>query len=106
MLELREIIALLGVLIANGIALATSFTRLNIRIAEVTRDQLALKAKFEDHVGDNKEDIREVKTIAANDRVENRADHADIVRELAVVNKNISDLRVDIVKTFIKKNDK
>jgi len=106
MLELREIIALLGVLMANGIALATAFTKLNIRIAEVVRDQLALKAKFEDHAGDNKDDIREIKAIASNDRNENRADHADIVRELAVVNKNISDLRVDIVKTFIKKNDK
>ena len=44
MIELKDLISILGLLIANGIALAGVFTKLNIKITEIYRDVVSVKA--------------------------------------------------------------
>jgi hypothetical protein len=100
MFELKDVLTILSILIANGAVLATAFTKLNIRIAEIAQDQNALKAKMDSHIYDNKSEIKEVKDSATKDRDGQKVDTANVMKEIAVLNRNISDLRVEIVKAM------
>lgn len=100
MIELKDIITILSILLANGIALATAFTRLNIRIAEIAQDQNSLRAKIDEHTYHNRVDLKEIKEAAGKDRDTSRIDYMNVMKEIASLNKNVSDLRVDIVKAM------
>ena len=105
-MELKDLIAILGILLANGAALATAFTKLNIKIAGLSRDYISLKADVEEYKVSSKSDLKEFKEIVLRDKIDNKEDHQRIVSELGVVNKSISDMRVDIIKAIQEKNKK
>ena len=98
MIELKDMISLLGLLIANGIALAGVFTKLNIKITEIYRDVVSVKADLEEHKNNNKLDLKEFKETILRDKVESKSDHDKIVIALSEIATSISDLRVDIAK--------
>ena len=80
--------------------LAAVFTNLNIKIAENATDILSIKNDIEEHKSKNKDDMKELKDAIIRDKTDNREDHMKIVGDLATVNKNIADLRVDIIKAI------
>ena len=93
-------VSVIGLLVTNGAALAAVFTNLNIKIAENATDILSIKNDIEEHKAKNKDDLKELKDAILRDKVDNREDHSKIVADLALINKNIADLRVDIIKAI------
>lgn len=106
MIELKDLISLLGLLVANGIALAGVFTKLNIKISEIYRDVLAMKADLEEHKNSNRIDLKEFKETILRDKVESKSDHNKIVATLSEIATSIADLRVDIAKINTRQNIK
>lgn len=106
MIELKDLISLLGLLVANGIALAGVFTKLNIKISEIYRDVLSMKAELEEHKNSNRMDLKEFKETILRDKVESKSDHNKIVVTLSEIATSIADLRVDIAKISTRQNIK
>ena len=106
MIELKDLISILGLLIANGIALAGVFTKLNIKITEIYRDVVSVKADLEEHKNNNKFDLKEFKEAILRDKVETKSDHDKIVATLLEIATSIADVRVDIAKISTAQNIK
>jgi len=100
MIDLKDIISLLGILIVNGIAIATAFTKLNIKIAENSKDILAIRADIEEHKVNNKVDLKEFKEVVLRDRLENKEDHQRVIDSISKLADLVSDLRVEIFKSI------
>ena len=106
MIELADMIAVLGAVIANGIVIAASFTRLNIRITEVNRDMLSLRAEMQEHKQQNKEDLKETKQIAIEEKRANKEDHQVIVAEISKLSDAMYTFKLDIIGAFKSKGNK
>ena len=100
MIEIDNLIALISLIVANGLAIGGVFLRLNIKIASLSRDYISLKNDIEEHKLSTKSDLKEFKDIVLRDKVDNRDDHQRMVNELNSINKSISDMRVDVIKAI------
>ena len=100
MIEIDNLIALISLIVANGLAIGGVFLRLNIKIASLSGDYISLKNDIEEHKISTKSDLKEFKDIVLRDKVDNRDDHQRMVNELNSINKSISDMRVDVIKAI------
>jgi len=102
-MTLTEIFTLSGIILANAGAITMVFTKLNIKIAEIATEVLALKKDMEEHKEKNRDDIKEIKDIVSRDRAENREDHNRLMAETNSINKNINEFKIDLIKIINKK---
>lgn len=111
---LGDLVSMLGIILVNGVALASSFTKLNIRISENSKDILAIQTDIEEHKKTNKSELQDFRTAMTAERLENKSELDKISIAISNVISSISDLRVDIAKLTmrneysdkINKNDK
>jgi len=97
MIELADMIAILSAVIANGIVIAAAYTKLNIRITEVNRDMLSFRAEMQEHKIQNKEDLKETKAIAIEEKRANKEDHQIIVSEISKLSEAVYSVKLDII---------
>ena len=95
---LGDLVSMLGIILVNGVALASSFTKLNIRISENSKDILAIQTDIEEHKRTNKSDLQDFRTVITAERLENKNELDKISIAISNVISSISDLRVDIAK--------
>ena len=95
---LGDLVSMLGIILVNGVALASSFTKLNIRISENSKDILAIQTDIEEHKRTNKSDLHDFRTVITAERLENKNELDKISIAISNVISSISDLRVDIAK--------
>lgn len=106
MIELADMISVLGAVIANGIVIAAAYTKLNIRIAEVNKDMLSLRAEMQEHKQQNKEDLKETKQIATEEKRANKEDHQLIVAEISKLSDAVYAFKLDIIGAFKSKGNR
>lgn len=70
------------------------YTKLNVKIAEINKDQLSIRKDFEDHKNDNEKDFSGMSQEMEIYRKENREDHLRILKSLDENTKIMADLRV------------
>ena len=80
---LGDLVSMLGIILVNGVALASSFTKLNIRISENSKDILAIQTDIEEHKRTNKCDLQDFRTAMTAERLENKNELDKISIELA-----------------------
>lgn len=106
MIEFKDLLMVISLIITNGVALATYGAKVNMKISALERDLASTRDRLNDHSNSNWHDIKELKAAATKDRDDNKVDYANMMKEIAILNKNISDLRVDVVKAMGQKNVK
>ncbi|HEY5587560.1 MAG TPA: hypothetical protein VIK86_01240 [Candidatus Paceibacterota bacterium] len=89
-MTISEIIAL----IALSMTIFVMFIKLNVKIAEINKDQLSIRKDFEDHKKDNDKDLSDMSLEMGVYRQENREDHLRILKSLEENAKIMTDLRI------------
>ena len=98
LMETKDVITLVVLLLTWGAGLATIYTNFNVRITEIIKDVLAIKKDIEEHKIVNKTEVKELKDMMQSDRMDNREDYLRILETLNKLSASIADLRVDLAK--------
>ena len=87
------IIVAIGYLAAGILA----YVNLNVKIAEIVRDFMALRNEYNEHRESNKESFQELKQLQKDDRQKNDRDHEAMMNNLASISENLGDFKTVIL---------
>ncbi len=74
------------------------YTKLNVKIAEINKDQLSMRKDFDEHKAENNHDFDAFKTEMIENRKENREEHREIMACMSKVSEELSNLKTVIIK--------
>ena len=88
-----DVIAIIAISIPTLGTFVYYYTKLNVKIAEISKEQLSMRKEFEDHKSNNKEDFQSFKEEAVMYRKENREDHQEIMKAVTEMGKHMSEIK-------------
>lgn len=99
-MTIQEVLGLLALLLANGTALAATFTKLNIRVSENAKDILAIRSSISEHKDVNKIDMMELKGSMLRETINTKEDHKRVMEMLTKLGDTIIELKIELVKAI------
>lgn len=88
--------------IALAITIIGFYIKLNVKIAEIVKDQLSMRKDFDEHKIINKEDRAAFIEQLEIYRKENRDDHGKLFNEVSKMTSAVNDFKVEVIKNMKK----
>ena len=92
-----NIVTLIVVAIGYLAAGILGYVNLNVKIAEIVRDFMALRNEYNEHRESNKESFLEIKQLLKDDRLKNDRDHEAIMTNLSAMSESLGDFKTVIL---------
>ena len=101
--SIENVFAFMSLILVNFGAISTAWVRLNIKIAEIQKDVLSIRADMDEHKLSNKDDIKEIKDSVLRDSIDNKSDHQRMIDSINDMKEALTETKLDIIKALSKR---
>lgn len=101
--SIENVFAFTSLILVNFGAISTAWVRLNIKIAEIQKDVLSIRADMDEHKLSNKDDIKEIKDSVLRDSIDNKSDHQRMIDSINDMKEALTETKLDIIKALSKR---